>query len=381
MLPRGMNDLAVLRIRLIRGHHRPMTSVEFEFQVGTGDPIPVATCATSELGIGRGQDALSSIDAVRKLPPGLATAITGQLDVVEGRPLLWLELTEPCGYLALLPWEAWLVPIVQRAVLRLPYFALRPRTPLDTLDVVLCATSPIAKFQFDAGESILRLARQIEEAVPRRVTLHLFTDSLSYPHVSQAAGQIPARTIVYDPHDAERYALPRRVPELDDSYEVTNPWLLWIRDALQGRAVDVLHFVCHGYLSGDRGAMAFASSPLVNTDSEYSRFVRLGQMCSLMTQIGAWSFAVSGPEHNYSQTALREVGDSIARNGPGYVLVHDANVDSEFRDAGAAYGFLYQATSPAATAGFHCDLLGTSATGRGVPRCYRRHVGRCRPTS
>ncbi len=346
MMLRRENDLAVLRIRLVRTRDRSSAVVELEFQIGTGEVIPIVTCPTSELGLARGAHALSAVEGMRELPQYVADAIAAHLDVVGDRPSVWLELTTPCGYLALMPWEAWLTPIVQRAVIRLPYYTLRPRAALDTLDVVLCATSPMAKTGFDAGGVLLRLARQIAEAVPRRTTLHLFADSMFYPQVKAGADAIRGQTIVYDPQEAERYALPRRVPDLDDSYDITNPWLLWIRDALHGRGVDVLHFICHGYLSGDRGAMAFSSSPLVNTDSDYSRFVGLGQTCSLMTQIGAWSYAVSGPPHNYSQTALRELGDSFARNGPGFVREHDSNDDPEFADAGAAYGFLYRSGPP-----------------------------------
>lgn len=356
MLLRQTNDLAVLRIRLAHGHERSLAAwaarrsepsvatAELEFQVGNDGPIPLASCPTSELGIGYGEDALAGIDAVRELPPHLGAAIASRLDVLGSRSSVWLEFTTPSGYLTSLPWEQWLVPVVRRAVLRLPYFTLRPRSAVDTLDVVLCATSPTAESRFPA-DSIVRLARRIADAVPRLVTLHLFTDSAAYPEVRGPAADLPARIIVHDPADAERYAPPRRGTELDDSYDVTNPWLLWIRDALSGRSADVLHFLCHGYLFGDRGALVFASSPLERSGREYSGCVGLGQVSTLMTRLGAWSFAVSGPAHNYSQTALRQLGDSLARSAPSYVLVHDARSDSGFADAAAMYEFLYPSVS------------------------------------
>ena len=359
LLLRQANDLAVLRIRLVRagerstaaaevrGREPSLAAVELEFQVGNGNPIPVASCGTSELGIGYGQDALAGIDAVRELPPRLATAIAERLNVVGGRSSVWLEFTMPSGYLTSLPWEQWLVPVVRRAVLRLPYFTLRPRSAPDTLDVVLCATSPTSRGGFDCGNAILRLARTIAGAVPRRVKLHLFTDGSAYPDVRRQAVDIPALTIVHDPEEAGRYALPRRGAELDDSYDVTNPWLVWIRDALGNRSADVLHFICNGYLFGDQGAIVLASSPLRGTGREYSGCVGLSQLSALMTQLGAWSFAVSGPERNYSQTALRQLGDSLARGSPGYVLVHDGSSDPGFADAAAMYGFLYPAMSSA----------------------------------
>lgn len=355
-LLRQANDLAVLRIRLAHGRERSVVApevrrsepsaatAELEFQIGNDDPIPVASCRTSELGIGYDADALAGVDAVRELPPRLEEAIAERLYVLGGHSSVWLEFTTPSGYLTSLPWEQWLVPVVRRAVLRLPYFALRPRSAVETLDVVLCATSPTSRSPFPA-DYMLRLASTIADMVPRDVTLHLFTDSEAYPKVRARAADLPARTFVHDPYDARRYAPPRREADLDDSYDVTNPWLLWIRDALGGRSADVLHFLCHGYLFGDRGALVFASSPLERSGREYSGCVGLSQVSTLMTQLGAWSFAVSGPAHNYSQTALRQLGDGLARTGPSYVLVHDARSDPGFADAAAMYGFLYPSVS------------------------------------
>ncbi len=375
MLLRQANDLAVLRIRLARSRERSvaapedrqsepsLATAELEFQIGNDDPIPVASCRTSELGIGYDADALAGVDAVRELPPRLEEAIAGQLYVLGGRSSVWLEFTTPSGYLTALPWEQWLVPVLRRPVLRLPYFALRPRSAVETLDVVLCATSPTVRSQFP-GDDILRLAGTIANLVPREVTLHLFTDSVAYPDVRRRAAGLPARIFVHDPADARRYQPPGREAELDDSYDVTNPWLLWIQDALGGRSADVVHFLCHGYLFGDRGALVFASSPLLRSGREYSGCVGVGQVSTLMTRLGAWSFAVSGPAHNYSQTALRQLGDGLARSGPSYVLVHDARSDPGFADAGAMYGFLYPSVSsssppsaPAVTCWAHPQLV------------------------
>jgi hypothetical protein len=375
MLLRQVNDLAVLRIRLAHGHERSLAALqarpsepsaataELELQLGNDAPIPLASCPTSELGIGYDTAALAGVDAVRELPPRLKAAIAEWRAVLGSRSSVWLEFPTPSGYLTSLPWEQWLVPVVGRAVLRLPYFALRPRSAVETLDVVLCASSPTVRSQFPADD-LVRLAGAIADLVPREVTLHLFTDSVAYPDVRHRAADLPARVFVYDPADARRYEPAGPEAELDDSHDVTNPWLLWIRDALGGRSADVVHFLCHGYLFGDRGALVFASSPLLRSGREYSGCVGVGQVSALMTQLGAWSFAVSGPAHNYSQTALRQLGDGVARSGPSYVLVHDARSDPGFADAGAMYGFLYPSMSsgypppaPAVTCWAHPQLV------------------------
>jgi len=340
---RRENDLAVLRVRLVR-NTGDEPRVEFEAQVGEAEAIPLAGCAATELGMRRGDANLIGLDPIRALPPQVATAISDRATELTSRPAVWLELAEPSGALPLLPWEAMLVPALNRPVLRLPYFTLRPRAAFHSLEVVLCASSPVAKTGFDAGQMLVDLAFRIAESVPRDLSLHVFPDKITYGYVRQQTQGVPAHVVVYDPDAAEQYELPKQARQLNDTFEVVNPWLLWIRDALGSRGVDVVHFGCHGYLSGDRGALCMASSPLVNTDSAYSRFIGLGQLSSFMTQVGAWSFAVSGPPRNYSRAALRELGDSVARTGPSYVLVHDTELDPgpPHAELASAYRFLYQ---------------------------------------
>jgi len=339
MLLRRENDLAVLRIRYVQGHR---AVVEFEVQVGLGEPHPVASCPARTLGLGSGAAALTDVDRYGELPSDLAAILGDAIRAaVGGRSSVWLEIPSPCGDLPLLPWERWLTPVVQQAVLRLPYFTLRPQADPDTLDVVLCASSPVAKEGFDAAGHVSRLATRILDSVPRQVGLHLFADEVAYSPLRDSFSAVPDRVVVHDPRAAAVHASPRRSPQVDDSEMITSPWLLWIRDELGPRSVDVVHFVGHGYHSGDRGALAFAVSPLVNTDRSWSRFIGMGQVRALMTQIGAWSFAASGPEYNWSQPGLRELANSLARHAPGFCLVHDAGRDPEYADVAAAYHFLY----------------------------------------
>src|SRR5262249_35547058 len=85
-------------------------------------------------------------DVIGAIRRGLATpnALT---------PPLWLELARPRGTLALAPWERLLAPLGV-PVLRLPYFAVRPVTAPDPIDVLVCASSPEAKTPFPAHELI-----------------------------------------------------------------------------------------------------------------------------------------------------------------------------------------------------------------------------------
>ncbi|MET8628444.1 hypothetical protein ABZW30_32665 [Kitasatospora sp. NPDC004669] len=85
----------------------------------------------------------------------------------------------------------------------------------------------------------------------------------------------------------------------------------------------------HGYLAGERGAIALASTPLLNTDTMFSRFVGSAEMSALLTQVGAWCLVLTGPPYNYSGAGLRELADSIALVRPGVVLVDELDLDRE----------------------------------------------------
>jgi len=49
--------------------------------------------------------------------------------------------------------------------------------------------------------------------------------------------------------------------------EISNAWLRWIAQSLD-RPVDVVHFVCHGYLTSEQGWLAFAETPTKNVNVE-----------------------------------------------------------------------------------------------------------------
>ena len=201
-------ELAVLRVRLVR-NVADEPRVEFEAQVGEREAIPLTGCAAAELGLRRGEANRNELDWIRALPPQVATAIADRAPPeMTSRPAVWLELAEPSGALPLLPWEAMLVPVLNRPMLRLPYFTLRPRAALDSLEVVLCASSPAAKAGFDAGQMLIDLAFQIAQSVPRDITLHVFPDMINYRHVQQQTLGVPALVRVYDPEAAEQHQWP-----------------------------------------------------------------------------------------------------------------------------------------------------------------------------
>jgi hypothetical protein len=284
-----------------------------------------------------------SVESLREFPPDVATVIVrGGADVLE-HSAVWLELAEPVGFL----------PCCRGR--RCCHRSCRRRYSLTVLHASTAARNRFtgcgARDEL-AGQGALRhrlrtlldIAHSIAARVPRRLTLHLFSDGQAHSQLQQAVGDIHAEIRLYDPAEAAEHKLARRTQTLDDSFDVVNPWLLWIRDSLQGRGVDVVHFVCHGYLSSGRGALSFASSPPLDSDNALLPVRRVGQLSSFLDQIGAWSLAVTGPPYNYSMAALRELCDSVARTAPRYVLAHDSDLDPgpSYTDLADEYGFLYQ---------------------------------------
>ena len=114
-----------------------------------------------------------------------------------------------------------------------------------------------------------------------------------------------------------------------------------MREALRNRPVDVMHFVCHGYLTRDRGAMRLAQSPAERTDRYLAGPVAAMELQTFLTQIGAWSTVFTAVVENYSDPGLRALGDDLAQSRPGPLMTIWGTVDPELTTTGDAYRFLY----------------------------------------
>jgi len=259
------------------------------------------------------------------------------------RPL-WLHLAKPIGYLNLVPWEQLLQPALNTPILRLPDFVANPpRESMQSLEVALCGSVPTAKAAFTAVDHLAGMAQHLLNTVPRRTTVHIFCDADLFSGVSQRVASMGLHDVhVHDPAEAESFAPAERQYALTDrSNRVRNPWLLWMREALSGRSVDMVHFLTHGYISRDSGALAFAESPLENQDNRIARFVGASELLAFFTQVGAWCAAFSSPEYNYSEMGLRLLADSIAQMRPGPVLHHEMRLDEDSVALVGAYRFLF----------------------------------------
>ena len=270
---------------------------------------------------------------------GQAIAASGY----QGRPL-WLHLAKPLGYLNLVPWEQLLQPALDLPILRLPDFlANPPRESLDRFEVALCGSMPAAKSQFTAADHLIRITGLLLETVSRRTTVHIFSDAELYDELKHRVQDNGfANVQVHNPALAAAFGSADRQYGLSQTPgRVQNPWLLWMRDALSGRGVDMVQFLAHGYLSRDSGALALAESPVQNLDRRIARFVDAPELLAFLTQTGAWCAAFSSPEQNYSEMGLRLLADTVAQLRPGPVLHHEIRLDYNGAALADAYRFLF----------------------------------------
>lgn len=359
MIVRGEHDLPTIRV-LLRRRGGQVPEVVFNVVRGRGAEHEVAHCQPYELGLTDTTDPRASLVDEQVMLPGYVWAeLEAAVSQVGSSPLppesaVWLELPSPRGYLYLLPWERMLARL-GRPVLRLPNHTLRPQAKADTLQVAVCASAPMAKTAFDTASTLDLAARVWLQRSGHQTTVHLFTDQAGYGEVRDRAAVLGS-VEVHDPSAADRYLRPQRTRAVGDASAVTNPWLQWIRDALQGRALDAVHFIAHGYLSGDRGAIGLASTPTINTDMILSRFIGAAELSGFLTQVGAWSLVLSGPPANASPAGLRALADAIALVHPGVSLVNELALDDLGADFGSVVEMVYGDGAPvvAAMPGLTC---------------------------
>lgn len=286
--------------------------------------------------------------------PTLPDAILSDLEVTleqfgaERRPL-WVHLVKPYGGLRFVPWERRLSAALHVPVLMLPDFIFpRPREASSSLEVVVCASAPLGVEEYSVDMALRISVNAILAGSPRKTRVQIFTDAqLEGQARHHFKSEIESGGVVV--HHAES-AMP--FVESDPSSRLVDrgsllrsPWLLWMRQALRERAVDVVHFCCHGHLTRGRGALLFAQSPRDRTDSYLAGPVGGVELQTFLTQVGAWSTAFESLTDNHSATGLRGLADEIGQSRPGPLLLHDLREDPGGSAIADAYTFLY-ATEP-----------------------------------
>lgn len=348
MRQRGQRqDLYVLRISLALSEDTEQENIAFELSHG-GDSIP-RLVSSKKLGLPASTQSIRRLSYAEPsffLPDEVIAALK---EFGPKYDPLWIELDPPGSRLAIVPWERLLQPYLQAPILRLPFFPISgPLPKWESLDVVLCASSPVAKAEIPL-QYITDLARTIVEASSKPTTIHLFSDLDNYEALREiisgfliSEGSDRGEVRVYNPQDAANY-MPAEFSRTieDDPQRFDNPWLNWIADSLGTLTVDVAHFACHGFFSTDQGSIAVAESPLQNRDSDWARFIGAQQLNNFLNRVGAGAVFFSSPPQNFSISGLRVLNEQMARLRLGFSLLHEASEDMGLDDLRYIYHILY----------------------------------------
>jgi hypothetical protein len=341
------NDIVTLKMELTRPQHARAT---LQFQAGGGlQSLPLWEGGIEEWGLAPSiaSDLRSRPDESRfHVPPRLLPQLHSawRRHAAPDRPL-WIHLAKPYGALRYLPWERLLVDALQAPVLMLPDFIFPPpRESASMLDIAVCASAPLDCEHAPVRDGLVDAIQAIVSGIERPVRLHVFADAeMGEPvrHLSLGSAEL----ILHPPADAGRYVVEDPSSRLlDASGTLRSPWLLWMRQALKPYSTDAVHFVCHGHLSGNSGAMLLAQSPLGRTENYLAGPVGACELTSFLTQVGAWATAFSASRDNHNPIGLRALADEIAQSLPGPMLLFNAACDAPTALA-QSYRFIHGQTA------------------------------------
>ena len=336
-------DVTVLKVQLLR----TSPNVRFTLQARVAErltDIESWQSDTSDMGLTETAASDDYRNVTGNLSQAMLASVGKWMEIQPGRPL-WVHLVKPYGVLRFVPWERSLGDALSEPVLMLPDFIFPPlRETESALEVALCGSAPLNREEHSVSDAMQAVATRILEASPRTTRLHVFADGQLTQRLRDEfneQGRLNADVFVYGPEGAAPYVDPTAPSKTTDAGELRSPWLLWMRDALRKQSIDVMHFVCHGYLRRDRGAMLFAQSPMERTNRYLAGPVGQAELGNFLTQIGAWSTALTSVADDNSEAGLRDLADGIAQSRPGPLLMHMMRSDPNALEVVNAYRFLY----------------------------------------
>jgi hypothetical protein len=288
---------------------------------------------------------VASLEPEFAFPPDVADTLRHMFNSVrKGIQALWIHLVRPYGPLGLVPWEHLLGSIVETPILMLPDFIFpKPREDTATLRVALFASAPLRTELGPAIDAVSHLIENIRVA-DRTLTFDVFADDEIANGLRNGAMGSNARVSIHAPSDSP-IASNIVASETVEGDALRSPWLRWIRQALVGRSVDVIHFVCHcAYLQGT-GYLLFAAPRGERSRDYLSGKVGPRELSHFLTQSGAWACVLSSLEDSRSVTGLRAIADVIAQTRPGPVMLHPMCRDPDGVAISAGYSFLFSSSS------------------------------------
>ncbi len=267
----------------------------------------------------------------------LADALSGRTDL----EAVWLQIDRSAGFLAVVPWERLLAPVIPGAILRIPNFLVDPAFIEGPLEIVICASAPAAKEFYPVADFTISLIERIQQAVVQGTDIHVFSDRDAFHSLrarfAHGGETLPHRVSVYNPERAGQFG--SGGSEISESDRLQSPWLRWIETELGGRSIDAVHFICPGFFNSEHGSIALARSPIDNMDERWSHFVASRELCTFLGDLGAGSVAFGAPYGGIWSLGLRMLADELAWTRPGPVMLYEARdpIDA----VAQAYRFLF----------------------------------------
>jgi hypothetical protein len=259
--------------------------------------VPFGRYPLSEVGVPTRLDGSRGLDASRppRLPGDFWRGVAGLCD--RAAPL-WLEFPDVGSYAMLLPWERALAKVRHGPVYRVPLGGIDRRPLRPDAVVVVVASSPETKEWISVDGFAHPMARAISHVLPQG-NVHWFVDR---GQKREVARELPNVHV----HESE--------PGVG--------WQDWIRSRVE--RADMLHFVGHGVVNGDCGAIALAWTPDENRHDR-ARFLDAAPVARLADQLGARVIGLGAPQPNYATVGLRLLAADLSVGGTRTVLLHEFN--------------------------------------------------------
>lgn len=336
--------LALCRLRLdfATSDSRRPTTIVFDLSLG-GQSVGSVAVPAAKIGVPlRFSEARAMHKWDYRIPEELIRFVNQHLR--DAQPL-YLAFDSPYGYLPAVQWELLATSALRRPIVRLGANSVRPVLAEPIMDVAYCCSLPA-----HAGVSPAVVAtdfiRQLPRELPEQARLHVFTHralSSLLQRKIEALGVSRAVTIYAAPEmtTCPLSGAQQTLSDLPEVSQLQNSWLLWMRDALQHVSVDVVHFVCSGYLGRTKAGLRLANGPTDAEEFGCSEIVSTREIAMFLQQVGAWSVVFSSPPFNSCDLGLRMLFHEIAGMAAGPTAFHDIAADSDSNALAMLYRYVF----------------------------------------
>jgi hypothetical protein len=305
------------------------------------DELAVESVPAAEIGISERLSVPAYRGVQFRLPQQVVQKLANALSGRGDDDTVWLQIDRSAGFLAVVPWERLLAPVISGPMLRIPNFLVDPAFIVGRLDLVICGSAPEAKEFYPVADFIINLIERIQQAVTQGTDIHVFSDGDAFRYLEtrfpSATTSLPHRVRVYHPERSAQFG--RGSSDISESEKLQSPWLRWMKAELGARSVDAVHFICPGYFNAKHGCLALARSPLDNIDNPWSHFVGGSELCTFLNELGAGAIAFGSPYEDIWALGLRLLADELAWTRPGAVMLYEAQ--DRIEAVTQAYRFLF----------------------------------------